>query len=95
MPFQKGQGGRPKGATNRASRAVKSAFERLGGKDGQKYAQQLHDLACGKHDDPNVRIKALAVIAPYVWGKPTERVELTGPEGGPIEFHDHFALPGA
>ena len=26
-------------------------------------------------------------------GKPVERHEITGADGGPIEVHDHFALP--
>jgi len=28
-------------------------------------------------------------------GKPVERIEHSGPDGGPIEVHDHFALPAA
>lgn len=28
-----------------------------------------------------------------IHGKPVERYELSGPEGGPIEVHDHFAVP--
>ena len=94
MPFKKGEGGRPRGAGNRATREVKDIFIRLGGPDGALYAQQLHDLATGKHGDPHVRIKALSVIAPYVWRKLAERIELTGVNGGPIEVHDHFAIAG-
>lgn len=29
----------------------------------------------------------------YAYGKPKERMELSGPGGGPIEVHDHFSLP--
>jgi hypothetical protein len=59
---------------------------RLGGPDGEEYAKQLHALAVQPHHDAHVRLKALAIIAPYVWGKPRETVELTGAEGGPIAF---------
>lgn len=86
MPFQPGQGGRPRGARNRVSRQVGDAFLKLGGPNGQQYAKQLHELATGKHDDPHVRIKALAIIAPYVWGKPTEHVEVAGEGGGPVQI---------
>lgn len=78
MPFKPGQGGRPKGIPNKATRAVHEAFTKLGGPNGQKYAKQLHDLACGVHDDPHVRIKALAIIAPYVWGKPKDTLDVQG-----------------
>lgn len=84
MPFKKGEGGRQKGARNRASANALEVFLKLGGVNGKLYAEQLHTLATAKHDDPHVRLKALAIIAPYIWGKPVERHEVTGPEGGPI-----------
>lgn len=31
-------------------------------------------------------IKAIEIVLHYGIGKPTERVEVSGPEGGPIEF---------
>lgn len=86
MPFIKGQGGRPSGARNRVTKDVRDVFEKLGGKDGQLYAQKLHDLAVGVHDDPAVRIKALSIIAPYLWGKPTEHIALSDGQGGPIQI---------
>lgn len=84
MPYQKGQGGRPKGVRNRATQAATDIFAKLGGPNGKLYAAQLHALACGPHDDPHVRIKALALIVPYVWGKPTEHMTLSGEDGGPV-----------
>lgn len=92
MPFQKGQGGRPKGATNKASAHALEVFLKLGGPHGKQYAQQLHDLATKPHDDPHVRLKALAIIAPYIWGKPIERHEVSGVDGGPVRVvHEHHA----
>lgn len=78
MGYKKGEGGRPKGVKNHVRRSVQDVFRTLGGEDGEAYAQQLHALACGAHDDAHVRIKALAIIAPYLWGKPKEEVELSG-----------------
>ena len=85
MPFQKGEGGRPKGVGNRVKSDAYAAFVKLGGPNGIKYAQQLHALATGTHDDPQVRIKALAVIAPYIWGKPTEHIEHSGELSLPVK----------
>lgn len=78
MGYKKGEGGRPRGVKNHVRKNVQDVFRALGGEDGEQYAQQLHALACGAHDDPHVRIKALAIIAPYLWGKPTEDVRVSG-----------------
>jgi hypothetical protein len=42
--------------------------------------------------DPDVRM--LSEFNAQVMGKPKESVEISGPNGGPIEVHDHFAVPG-
>ena len=86
MPFKKGQGGRPAGARNRVGKEARDLFTKLGGTDGKAYAEQLHQLAAGKHDDPHARLKALAIIAPYLWGKPVERLEHSGVDGGALEI---------
>ena len=91
MPFKKGQGGRPPGAANRLTANAKQIFLTLGGLNGKAYAQQLHNLAVSPETDPHARLKALAIIAPYVWGKPTEYVEMSGPSGGAVQIHHHFA----
>jgi hypothetical protein len=43
------------------------------------------------HPDVHARLKALAIIAMYVWAKPKEKFELTGADGGPVrvvhEYH--------
>ena len=80
MKFQKGVSGNPKGRPRLADSA-REMFAKLGGKDGKVYAEQLHNLAAGQHGDVHARLKALAIIAPYLWGKPTEHVEMTQPEG--------------
>ena len=79
------------GARNKATGPVHDWFLELGGPQGEHYARQLTNLALAPHGDPHVRLKALAIIAGYVWGKPPERVEVTGSGGGPLrvihEYH--------
>lgn len=75
MPWQKGQSGNPQGRKPNGHTA-KDFFCALGGPNGEAYAKQLHQIATGQHDDAQARLKALAIIAPYVWGKPVETVAL-------------------
>lgn len=93
MPFKKGQGGRPRGVTNKATpfRELLDSLAFVGGHD--LHAQRLHKLT--QSDDEHVAIKALALGLSYRWGKPIERHEVTGADGGPIEVHDHFATPAS
>ena len=92
MPFKKGEGGRQAGAKNRVGKEARDLFAKLSGSDGLKYAEQLHLLATAPHSDPHVRLKALAIIAPYLWGRPTERVEVSGSGGGPLRVvHEYHA----
>jgi hypothetical protein len=79
-------GGRSKGTPNKVSNVVRDIWQRLGGPDGEVYAQQLHNIATAPHGDVHARIKALSVIAPYVWKKLAEQVEVTGTGGGPLEI---------
>lgn len=84
MAFKKGQGGRPRGAANKVGQDARTAFQRLGGPDGEIYAKQLHAIATEPHGDINARLKALQIIAPYVWRKLPEELELAGKDGGPV-----------
>lgn len=65
-------------------------FFDLGGENGHLYAKQLHAIACEPHPDVQARLKALSLIAPYVWGKPVEKHEISGKDGGPVRVvHEH------
>lgn len=77
-------GGRKSGTPNKVTSAVGCILQELGGPRGELYAHQLHALACEPHGDPNVRIKALSLIAPYVWQKLPERQEITGLDGADL-----------
>jgi hypothetical protein len=84
-------GGRRVGSMNRRSLLEEVLYE-IDPSDGRVYWQQLHALAAGEHKDAHVRVKALSLLLSYKYGKPTEHVELSGPEGGPIPVHDHFVV---
>jgi hypothetical protein len=86
-------GGRVAGSRNKVGKEVRDIWRELGGDQGESYARQLHTIATATHGDVHARLKALAIIAPHVWKKLAERIEVSGPEGGPIEVHDHFAVP--
>lgn len=73
--WKPGQSGNPRGR-KRNGNTAKDIFTILGGPNGREFADQLYALACGVHDDPGIRVKALAIIAPYIWGKPVETVKL-------------------
>jgi hypothetical protein len=85
-------GGRKKGTPNKTTSQVGVTFEDLGGPNGSKYAEVLHNIAVGSHSDVHARLKALSLIAPYVWGRPVEKHEISGTDGGPVRVvHEHHA----
>ena len=80
---------RKKGSPGKTLSMTGLTLVELGGPGGEKYARQLDKWQA--HEDPNVSLKALSLIAPYVWGKPVEKHEHTGKDGGPVrvvhEYH--------
>lgn len=75
MPFKKGQGGRPKGARNKATVEVETACRAL--VDDPKYREYFaHRLGVGQLP-PALE----AMVWHYAYGKPTERMEVTGADG--------------
>jgi hypothetical protein len=90
LAFKKGNPGRPRGTKNKDTSQIHDWLVELGGPNGEHYARRLYELSQGL--DPHVAMKALAVITPYVWGKPKEKLEITGADGGSVrivhEYHD-------
>lgn len=76
MPWQKGQSGNPRGR-RRNGNTAKDWFCKLGGENGKQYAERLHGMAMDPKSPDALR--ALALIAGYVWGKPKEIVEIDLP----------------
>ena len=86
-------GGRTAGTPNRLNSAVGVTLADLGGPQGEVYAQRLHTIATSTEVDVHAQLKALSLIAPYVWGKPPEHVTLTGEDGGPLTvLHKHVTV---
>ena len=84
--LRRGGPGRPKGSKNKGTAAMIAVWQEFLGSD--RYLG-------------NARKRVIAGKAPHLevyWhnkliGKPVERIEHSGPEGGPIQVHDHFAVP--
>lgn len=69
-------------------------FHQLGGPGGRAYAEMLHRLAIEPHDDPGVRIKALSVIAPFIWQRLPDRHEATGTLTGVTHVIHEYRIRG-
>ena len=84
-PFQPGQSGNPGGRPKKLplSDAIREELERCG-KSGvtndRAIAQQLIEMAL----DGN--LEAMREIADRTEGKPRQRIEASGPDGGPVAF---------
>ena len=74
--------GRPKGSLNRATKEVKAALRTT----LPRAKRRLRELVAS--DDSDIAFRAVALIFAYSYGKPTERREVTGADGGPqlIDF---------
>jgi hypothetical protein len=83
MGFQKGQGGRPVGARNKATLFRDTLDALSADKDGQDlHLARLSELV--RSADEHVSLKALALVLAYRFGKPTEHIEVAGEGGGPV-----------
>jgi hypothetical protein len=88
VPFKKGEGGRPRGVRNKATVEVEARCRAL--VEAADYqADFMRRLKAGQLP-PQLE----ALTWHYAYGKPVERQEISGPDGGPIpiEVHDHFAV---
>lgn len=77
MPFKPGEGGRPKGAKNRATNEFKAFWQKFYASKAYRVSAQERILA-GKA--PHLESYTLNAL----YGRPVERHELTGDEGGPV-----------
>ena len=87
MGFKKGEGGRPKGAPNKASAVVRQLARQLF--DRPYWLRTKAALRSGTLH-PTIERQLLA----YAYGEPKHVHEVSGPEGGPIpvrEMRDYFA----
>ncbi len=70
-------GGRPKGSRNKATKEVKALLQ----PQVPKAKKRLRELV--GHDDPEIALKAVQLVLAYTYGKPTDRKEISGSDGGP------------
>jgi hypothetical protein len=74
-------GGRQKGSRNKVTREIRE----VAGKYTLRAIKQIWSLA-QKAENEDVRLKASSLILAYGHGKPTDRQELTGADGGAVEI---------
>lgn len=80
-------GGRQKGTPNKATTELAARF-RAFVEDPKAVERMRREYRAG-----NLNPMLVKLFFEYAYGKPKEQVELTGRDGGPIEIHDHFAVP--
>jgi hypothetical protein len=80
MPFTTGNAGRPKGARNKTSRAAEGVCRKL--VDDKDYRKAFEKRFKAGELAPALE----ALVWHYAFGKPTERHEHSGVEGGPIIY---------
>lgn len=83
MPFVKGQSGNPSGKPSTA-RAELAALLDKHYTPAKRAAtlKRLIDLTIS--EDDGKAIEAIKLLWAYTYGKPVERQEVSGPEGGPV-----------
>jgi hypothetical protein len=84
-PFQKGQSGNPKGRPKSPLRDIKEVLKDL--LSQEKNNSQLIDglMTVVVNKALKGDLKAVEMLLSYTYGKPTQKTEITGAEGAPIE----------
>jgi hypothetical protein len=77
MPFQPGRSGNPRGRPPTGT-SVAEYIRQLGGENGKAYADKLHAIAVGEHDNVNARLTAIGILLERGFGKPPQDVNLGG-----------------
>ena len=87
MPFVKGQSGNPGGRPSEARQQLAELLdEQFPLAKRRKVIKLLVEDATS--DEYERRKEARPLLLAYTFGKPTERQEITGASGGPVEIHD-------
>ncbi len=74
--------GNPGGGRPKAAQGLRAALVRKYGQDGKALVDRLDLLS--KHRNPKIALDATQLLLAYFAGKPTEHVEHTGEDGGPM-----------
>lgn len=77
MPFRPGVSGNPGGRP----KALRDVRERARGYTEETVARLV---AWARSDNPRASVAACSILLNYAWGKPPQSMEVSGPEGAPI-----------
>ena len=80
MPFVKGASGNPRGRPKQYADLVAAAKEKT------KFALDKIYAWAEQDGDPQVSLRACQYLLETGWGKPSQRIEVTGKEGGPVIY---------
>ena len=100
--WRPGQSGNPSGRRRNGDAAkpsrlpsLQKCLRKLGGPSGERWAKELHELAMNRQLDANTRIKAIGLLAPYLWRRAPESVEVRGTLVGAVRVvHQYFPPAG-
>lgn len=84
--FEPGQSGNP-GGRPKENNEVKALARALGIEAIEKLAQLM------RGDDPRVASSAAQALLDRGFGKPSQSVEMSGPDGGPVEVSSFKLAP--
>lgn len=83
--------GRRKGSKNQRTIDVQQAYGPAAGRMAKKLEQRFNEeMEKGAKANLDFCYKVWRDMAAYAYGRPTERREVSGPDGGPIERHTHL-----
>lgn len=79
--FKPGQSGNPNGRPK-----VPKEFRELAKANSTKALEIIIEIMKDPKSKPGDRLRAAEMIMDRAWGKPKQGLELTGEDGGPIQF---------
>lgn len=84
--FIKGAGSANPGGRTKKRKEIEHLAQQALERDGKNLALLQLATIMVEADEPRDRMKACEILLAYAYGKPTQRKEISGPDGGPIDF---------